>query len=110
MFTLSELGLGSEISRALEEAGIGSVPELADKTEEQIAAIAGSENVAEVREKIKAIGLRLDINRDRFVDMDSNCPASPDGKHVWEKITAVSDTVYMEFECCECGERMFLIL
>ena len=43
-------------------------------------------------------------------EWDSPCPDSPNGKHTWYKDLAVSDTIYQEFTCKLCGQRLSVIL
>lgn len=107
---IDELGLSWETKDKLIAAGIRSVAALVDKTEDEMAEITGQEVLYEIKDKLKAVGLRLDINRNEYVAEDSECPASSDHIHSWEKIWAVSNTVCMEFECSRCGQRMLLIL
>ena len=43
-------------------------------------------------------------------DWDSSCPEAIDGKHRWYKDMGVSDSLYQEFVCQGCRQRLAVIL
>ena len=43
-------------------------------------------------------------------DWDSSCPEAIDGKHRWYKDMGVSDSLYQEFVCQRCRQRLAVIL
>lgn len=43
-------------------------------------------------------------------DWDSPCSEAIDGKHRWHKDTGVSDTLYQEYVCQRCRQRLAVIL
>ena len=103
--TVYDLGLSRETLEALEQAGLNNLYKLTHTDRDKLIEMLGEERVREIRDCLWAEGMRLctHILAHRR-DIDSHCPASPDGHHLLTCIRRYSDSVLYEMQCRYCEE------